>query len=145
MLSDREDGEETAQGRVADRQGSSSEDNTEIGNREHGRKTAQGRVSHRQGSTTEDNREEALKENRGISVKEDNQLIPDRNKDEDRFNYNTTVAEDFRCSDTKEVTTTNPGAINYQSTSQSTAQMNPYGNNHTASWFHQQTCIPVHQ
>ena len=93
------------------------------------------RVSQRQGSTTEDNREEGLKENRGISVKEDNQLIPDRNKDEDRFNYNTTVAEDFRSSDTKEVRTTNPGAINYQSTSLSTAQMNPYGNNHTASWF----------
>ena len=75
-----------------------------------------------------------MKENRGISVKEDNQLIPNRNKDEDRFNNNTTVAEDFRSSDTKEVTT-NPGAINYHSTSQATAQMNPYGNNHSASWF----------
>ena len=41
MLSDREDGEETAQGRVSDREGSSSEDNTEIANREDGRKTAQ--------------------------------------------------------------------------------------------------------
>ena len=136
MVSDREDGEETPQGRVSDRQGSKSKDNTEIANREDEKEAAQGRVSYRAGSTTEDNtEEERLKENRGISVKEDNQLIPDRNKDVDRFNYNTTVAEDFRSSDTKEVRTTNPGAINYQSTSQSTAQMNPYGNNHTASWF----------
>ena len=45
------------------------------------------------------------------------------------------MPEDFRSSDTKEVRTTNPGAINYQSTPQSAAQMNTYGNNHTASWF----------
>ena len=148
IVSDREDGEETAQGRVSNTQCSTSKDNTEIANREDGRKTAQGRVSHRQGSTTEDNREEGLKENRGISVKEDNQLIPDTNKDEDKFNYNTTVAEDFRSSDTKEVTTTNPGAINYQSTSQSIAQMNPYGNNHTASWFpptNMHTSTPINE
>ena len=89
-----------------------------------------------------------MKENRGIYVKEDNQLIPDRNKDEDRFNNNTTVAEDFRSSDTKEVRTTNPGAINYQSTSQSTAQMIPYGNNHTASWFlptNMHTSTPINE
>ena len=104
--------------------------------REDGKEAAQGQVSHREGSTTEDNtEEEALKQNRAISVKEDNQLIPNRNKEEDRFNNNTTVPEDFRSSDTKEVRTTNPGAINYQSTPQSTAQMNTYGNNPTASWF----------
>ena len=83
-----------------------------------------------------------------ISVKEDNQLIPNRNKDEDRFNNNTTVAEDFRSSDTKEVRTTNPGAINYQSTSQSTAQMNPYENNHAASWFpptNMHTSTPINE
>ena len=89
-----------------------------------------------------------MKENRGIYVKEDNQLIPDRNKDEERFNNNTTVAEDFRSPDTKEVRTTNPGAINYQSTSQSTGQMNPYGNNHTASWFpptNMHTSTPINE
>ena len=149
MVSDREDGEETPQGQVSHSQGSRSEDNTEIANRDDEKEAAQGRVSHREGSTTEDNREEeGLKENRGISVKEDKQLIPNRNKDEDRFNNNTTVAEDFRSSDTKEVRTTNPGAINYQSTSQSTAQMNPYGNNHTASWFpptNMHTSTPVNE
>ena len=103
--------------------------------RDDGKEAAQGRVSHRQGSTTEDNaEEEALKQNRVISVKEDNQLIPNRNKEEDRFNNNTTVAEDLRSSDTKEVPTY-PGAMNYQNTPQLTAQMNPYGNNHSASWF----------
>ena len=148
MVSDRRDGEETAQGRLSDRQGSTSEDNTEIVNREHEKEAGQGRLSHREGSTTEDNREERLKENRGIYVKEDNQLIPDRNKDEDRFNNTTTVAEDFRSSHIKEVRTTNPGAINYQSTSQSTAQMNPYGNNHTASWFpptNMHTSTPINE
>ena len=148
LLSDREDGEETAQGRVYDRQGSTSEDDTEIANREDEKEAAQGRVSHREGSTTEDNREEGFKENRGISVKEDKQLIHNRNKDEDKFNNNTTMAEDFRSSDTKEVRTTNPGAINYQSTSQSTAQMNPYGNNHTASWFpptNMHTSTPINE
>ena len=45
------------------------------------------------------------------------------------------MAEDFRSSDSKEVRTTNPGAMNYNSTSQSTAQMNPYGNNPTAFSF----------
>ena len=149
MVSDREDGEETPQGQVSHSQGSRSEDNTEIANRDDEKEAAQGRVSHREGSTTEENREEeGLKENRGISVKEDKQLIPNRNKDEDRFNNNTTVAEDFRSSDTKEVRTTNPGAINYQSTSQSTAQMNPYGNNHTAYWFpptNMHTSTPVNE
>ena len=58
------------------------------------------------------------------------------------------MAEDFRSSDTEEVRRTNPGAINYQSTSQSTAQMNPYGNNHTASWFpltNMNTSTPVNE
>ena len=133
MVSDREHGEETAQGRVSDRQGSTSQDNTEIANREDEKEAAQGRVSHKERSTTEDNREEqGLTENIGISDIVVKELIPNRNKDEGRFNNNTTVAEDFRSS--KEVRTTNPGAINY-STSQSTAQMNPYGNNDTASWF----------
>ena len=50
----------------------------------------------------------------------------------DRFNNNTTVPEDFRASDTKEVPSY-PGTMNYHSTPQSTAQMNPYGNNPTAS------------
>ena len=148
MVSDREDGEETAQGRLSDRQGSTSKDNTEIANREDEKEAAQRRLSHREGSTTEENREEGLKENRGIYVKEHNQLIPDRIKDEERFNNNTTVAEDFRSLDTKEVRTTNPGAINYQSTSQSTAQMNPYGNNHTASWFpptNMHTSTPINE
>ena len=45
------------------------------------------------------------------------------------------MAENFRSSDSKEVRTTNPGAMNYNSTSQSTAQMNPYGNNPTAFSF----------
>ena len=60
----------------------------------------------------------------------------------------TLVAEDFRSPDTKEVRTTNPGAINYQSTSQSTGQMNPYGNNHTASWFpptNMHTSTPINE
>ena len=88
-----------------------------------------------------------MKQNRWISVKEDNQLIPNRNKEEDRFNNNTTVPEDFRSSDTKEVPTY-PGAINYHSTPQSTAQMNPYGNNHSASWFaptNMNTSTPVNE
>ena len=114
MVSDREDGEETAQGRVSQGQGSTIEDNRMVSDREDGEETAQGRISDREGSNTDDNREEkGFKENRGISVKEHNQLIPDRNKEDDRFNNNTTVAEDFRSSDTKEVRTTNPGAINY--------------------------------
>ena len=149
MVSDREDGEETAQGRVSQGQGSTIEDNRMVSDREDGEETAQGRISDREGSNTDDNREEkGFKENRGISVKEHNQLIPDRNKEDDRFNNNTTVAEDFRSSDTKEVRTTNPGAINYQSTSQSTAQMNPYGNNHTASWFpptNMHTSTPINE
>ena len=120
-----------------------------VSDREDGEETAQGRISDREGSNTDDNREEkGFKENRGISVKEHNQLIPDRNKEDDRFNNNTTVAEDFRSSDTKEVRTTNPGAINYQSTSQSTAQMNPYRNNHTASWFpptNMHTSTPINE
>ena len=149
MVSDREDGEETAQGRVSQGQGSTIEDNRMVSDREDGEETAQGRISDREGSNTDDNREEkGFKENRGISVKEHNQLIPDRNKEDDRFNNNSTVAEDFRSSDTKEVRTTNPGAINYQSTSQSTAQMNPYGNNHTASWFpptNMHTSTPINE
>ena len=149
MVSDREDGEETAQGRVSQGQGSTIEDNRMVSDREDGEETAQGRISDREGSNTDDNREEkGFKENRGISVKEHNQLIPDRNKEDNRFNNNTTVAEDFRSSDTKEVRTTNPGAINYQSTSQSTAQMNPYGNNHTASWFpptNMHTSTPINE
>ena len=58
------------------------------------------------------------------------------------------MAEDFRSSDTKEVRTTNPGPINYQSTSQSTTQINPYGNNHTASWFpptNMHTSTPINE
>ena len=148
MVLDREDGEVTAQGQLSDRQGSTSEDNTEIANREDEKEAAQRRLSHREGSTTEENREEGLKENRGIYVKEDKQLIPDRNKDEETFNNNTTVAEDFRSPDTKEVRTTNPEAINYQITSQSTGQMNPYGNNHTASWFpptNMHTSTPINE
>ena len=149
MVSDREDGEETAQGRVSQGQGSTIEDNRMVSDREDGEEKAQGRISDREGSNTDDNREEkGFKENRGISVKEHNQLIPDRNKEDDRFNNNSTVAEDFRSSDTKEVRTTNPGAINYQSTSQSTAQMNPYGNNHTASWFpptNMHTSTPINE
>ena len=148
MVSDREDGEVTGQGQLNDRQGSTSEDNTDIANREDEKEAAQRQLSHRECSTTEENREEGLKENRGIYVKEDNQLIPDRNKDEETFNNNTTVAEDFRSPDTKEVRTTNPGAINYQSTSQSTGQMNPYGNNHTASWFpptNMHTSTPINE
>ena len=164
MLSDREDGEETAEGQLSQGQGSTTEDNREIANRKDGKETGQGRVSysqgstikgnreitnrkdgkeaaqgllsHRQASTTRHNREEeGLKEKRGIFVTEDNQLIPNRNKDEDRFNNNSTLAENFRSSDSKEVRTTNPGAMNYNSTSQSTAQMNPYGNNPTAFSF----------
>ena len=135
-IANRDDGKETAKGRVSHRQGCTAEDNREIANRDDEKEAAHGLVFLREGSTTEDKREEeGLKENRGISIKEDNQLIPKRNKDENRFNNNTTVPEDFRSSDTKEVTTTNPGAINYQITSQSIAQMNPYENNHTASWF----------
>ena len=149
MVLDREDEEETAQGQVYQGQGSTSENNREITNREHEKEAAQRRVSHREVSTTEDNtEEETLKQNRVISVKEDNQLIPNRNKEEDRFNNNTTVAEDFRSSDTEEVRRTNPGAINYQSTSQSTAQMNPYGNNQTASWFlptNMHTSTPINE
>ena len=164
MVSDREDGEETAEGQLSQGQGSTTEDNREIGNRKDGKETGQGRISYSQGSTIKDNREitnrkdgkeaaqgllshrqdsttghnreeEGLKEKRGIFVTEDNQLIPNRNKDEDRFNNNSTLAENFRSSDSKEVRTTNPGAMNYNSTSQSTAQMNPFGNNPTAFLF----------
>ena len=132
MVLDREDGEEKAQERLSYRQGSTIKNNREMANRKDEKEVAQGRVSHRQGSTTKDNtEEEALKKNRGISVKEDNQLIPNRKK-EDRFNNNTTVPEDFRSSDTKEVPSY-PGTMNYHSTPQLTAQMNPYGNNPTAS------------
>ena len=136
MVLDREDEEETAQGQVSQGQSSTSENNREITNREHENEAAQRRVSHREVSTTEDNtEEETLKQNRGISVKEDNQLIPNRTKEEDRFNNNTTVAENFRSSDSKEVRTNNPGAMNYHSTPQSTAQITADGNNPTASWF----------
>ena len=84
MVLDREDEEETAQGQVSQGQGSTSKNNREITNREDGKEAAQGRVSHTEGSTTEDNtEEETLKKNRGISLKEDNQLIPNRNKEED--------------------------------------------------------------
>ena len=148
MVLDREDGEEKAQERLSYRQGSTIENNREIANRKNEKEAGQGRVSHRQGSTTEDNtEEEALKQNRWISVKEDNQLFPKRNKEEDRFNNNTTVPEDFRSSDTKEVPTY-PGAMNYHSTPQLTAQMNPYGNNHSASWFaptNMNTSTPVNE
>ena len=147
-IANREDGKETRQGQVSHRQGSTTENNREIVDREDGKETRQGQLSHREGSTTEDNtEEEALKQNRGISVKEDNQVIPNRNKEEDRFNNNTTVAEDFRSSDNKEVPTY-PGAMNYHSTSQSTVQMNPYGNNHSASWFpptNMNTSTPINE
>ena len=149
MVLDREDEEETAQGQVSQGQSSTSENNREITNREHEKEAAQRRVSHREGSTTEDNtEEETLKQNRGISVKEDNQLIPNRNKEEDRFNNNTTVAENFRSSDSKEVRTNNPGAMNYHSTPQSTAQITADGNNPTASWFpltNMNTSTPVNE
>ena len=176
MVSDREDGEETRQGQVSKNQGSTTEkkqrlrtDKMEkkqdkvkylagkvpqpkktrkIADREDGKETRQGQLSHREGSTTEDNtEEEALKQNRVISVKEDNQLIPNRNKEEDRFNNKTTMAEDFRSSDTKEVPTYT-GAMNYHSTSKSTVQMNPYGNNHSASWFpptNMNTSTPINE
>ena len=135
-IANRKDGKETGQGRVSYSQGSTTEDNREITNRKDGKEAAQGLLSHRQASTTGDNREEeGLKEKRGIFVTQDNQLIPNRNKDQDRFNNNSTLAEDFRSSDSKEVRTTNPGAMNYNSTSQSTAQMNPYGNNDNAFSF----------
>ena len=55
---------------------------------------------------------------------------------------------DFRSSDTKEVRTTDPGAINYHSTPQSTSQMNPYGNNATASLFpprNMHTSTPINE
>ena len=52
-----------------------------VSDREDGKETAQGRVSHREVSTTEDNtEEEGFEKYRGISVKEDNQLIPNRKK-----------------------------------------------------------------
>ena len=89
-----------------------------------------------------------MKQNRGISVKEDNQLIPNRNKEEDRFNNNTTVAENFRSSHSKEVRTNNPGAMNYHSTPQSTAQITADVNNPTASWFpltNMNTSTPVNE
>ena len=149
MVLDREDEEETAQGQVSQGQGSTSKNNREITNREHGKEAGQRRVSHKEVSTTEDNtEEETLKQNRGISVKEDNQLIPNRNKEEDRFNNNTTVAENFRSSDSKEVRTNNPGAMNYHSTPQSTAQITADGNNPTASWFpltNMNTSTPVNE
>ena len=54
----------SAQGQLSDRQGSTSEDNTEIANREDEKEAAQRRLSHREGSTTEENREEeTLKQN----------------------------------------------------------------------------------
>ena len=149
MVLDREDEEEKAQGQVSQGQGSTTENSREITNREDEKEAAQGRVSHREGSNTDDNREEeTLKQNRGISVKEDNQLIPNRNKEEDRFNNNTTVAEKFRSSDSKEIRTNNPGAINYHSTPQSTAQITADGNNPTASWFpltNMNTSTPVNE
>ena len=149
MVLDREDEEETAQGQVSQVPGSPSENNREITNREHEKEAGQRRVSHREFSTTEDNtEEETLKQNRGISVKEDNQLIPNRNKEEDRFNNNTTVVENFRSSDSKEVRTNNPGAMNYHSTPQSTAQITADGNNPTASWFpltNMNTSTPVNE
>ena len=149
MVLDREDEEEIEQGQVSYRQGSTSENNREITNREHEKEAAQRRLSHRKLSTTEDNtEEETLKQNRGISVKEDNQLIPNRNKEEDRFNNNTTVAENFRSSDSKEVRTNNPGGMNYHSTPQSTAQITADGNNPTVSWFpltNMNTSTPVNE
>ena len=149
MVLDREDEEETVQGQVSQGQSSTSENNREITNREHEKEVAQGRVSHREVSKTEDNtEEETLKQNRGISVKEDNQLIPNRNKEEDRFNNNSTVAENFRSSDSKEVRTNNPGGMNYHSTPQSTAQITADGNNPTASWFpltNMNTSTPVNE
>ena len=149
MVLDREDEEETAQGQLSQGQCSTTENNREITNREHEKEAAQGRVSHREVSTTEDNtEEETFKQNRGISVKEDNQLIPNRNKEEDRFNNNTTVAENFRSSDSKEVRTNNPGAMNYHSTPQSTAEITADGNNPTASWFpltNMNTSTPVNE
>ena len=57
------------------------------------------------------------------------------------------MAEDFRSSDTKEVPTY-AGAMNYHSTSQSNVQMNPYGNNPSASWFpptNMNTSTPVNE
>ena len=147
-IADIEDGKEKRQGEVSHRQGSSTEDNRKIANIEDGKEKRQGQLSHREGSTTEDNtEEEAFKQKRGISVKEDNQLIPNRNKEEDRFNNNTTVPEDFRSSDTKEVPTY-PGAMNYHSTSQSNVQINPYGSNPSASWFpstNMNTSTPVNE
>ena len=134
MVSDREDGEETAEGQVSQGQGSTTEDNREIANRKDGKETGQGRVSYSQGSTSKDNREITNRKD-GKEAAEDNQLIPNRNRDEDRFNNNSTLAEHFRSSDSKEVRTTNPGAMNYNSTSQSTPQINPYGNNPTAFSF----------
>ena len=149
MVLDREDKEETAQGQLSQGQGSTSENNREITSREDEKEEGQRRVSHREVSTTEDNtEEEGLKQNRGISVKEDNQLIPNRNKEEDRFNNNTTVAEIFTSSDSKEVRTNNPGAMIYHSTPQSTAQITADGNNPTASWFpltNMNTSTPVNE
>ena len=82
-MANRKDEKEVAQGRVSHRQGSTIENNREMANRKDEKEVAQGRVSHRQGSTTKDNtEEEALKKYRGISVKEDNQLIPNRKKRE---------------------------------------------------------------
>ena len=148
MVSDREDGEETRQGELSQSEGSTTENNREIADIEDGKEKRQGEVSHREGSSTEDNtEEEAFKQKRGISVKEDNQIIPNRNKEEDRFNNYTTVPEDFRSSDTKEVPTY-PGAMNYHSTSQSNVQMNPYGSNPSASLFpptNMNTSTPVNE
>ena len=58
------------------------------------------------------------------------------------------MAEIFRSSDSKEVRTNNPGAMNYHSTPQSTAQITADGNNPTASWFpltNMNTSTPVNE
>ena len=147
-IADIEDGKEKRQGQLSHRQGLTTENNREIADIEDGKEKRQGQLSHMEGSTTDDNtEEEAFKQKRVISVKEDNQLIPNRNKEEDRFNNNTTVPEDFRSSDTKQVPTY-PGAMNYHSTSQSNIQMNPYGSNPSASWFpstNMNTSTPVNE
>ena len=57
------------------------------------------------------------------------------------------MPEDFRSSDSKEVPSY-PGTMNYHSTPHSTAQMNPYGNNPTASWFpptNMHTSTPINE
>ena len=52
MVSDREDGKETAQRKVSQSEGSTTEYKTIISRREDRKETSQGQVSHRQSSTT---------------------------------------------------------------------------------------------